>query len=93
LERHPERGLPPVEAILADTECYATMEPCSYRTSGGPSCALELVDAKVKTVYLVSLPRWSIGAMLMISVGSRGTTRFRAVRGGEDPSGGGSPGA
>lgn len=57
LERHPERGLPPVQAILADTECYATMEPCSYRTSGGPSCALELVDAKVKTVYLVSRPR------------------------------------
>ena len=44
--------LPPIEEVLAESSCYATMEPCSYRTSGGPSCALELVKAKVKTVYL-----------------------------------------
>ena len=46
--------LPPMEEVLRDVDCYATMEPCSVRTSGGPSCALELVRAKVKTVYLVS---------------------------------------
>jgi pyrimidine deaminase RibD-like protein len=28
------------------------MEPCSVRTSGGPSCALELVKAGVKRVWL-----------------------------------------
>ena len=45
-------SLPPIEEVLHDASCYATMEPCSYRTSGGPSCALELVKAGVKTVYL-----------------------------------------
>lgn len=43
---------PSPDAILAEAACYATMEPCSVRTSGGPSCALELVRAHVKTVYL-----------------------------------------
>jgi hypothetical protein len=49
-------GLPPVGEILrqGEVECFATMEPCSIRTSGGPSCALELVRAGVKAVYLVS---------------------------------------
>lgn len=46
--------LPPIEDVLADASCYATMEPCSVRTSGGPSCALELVRSKVNSVYLVS---------------------------------------
>lgn len=46
--------LPPIENVLADVSCYATMEPCSMRTSGGPSCALELVRSKVNSVYLVS---------------------------------------
>lgn len=46
--------LPPIEDVLRDVSCYATMEPCSIRTSGGPSCALELVRSKVKTVFLVS---------------------------------------
>ncbi|ORX38698.1 hypothetical protein BD324DRAFT_599646 [Kockovaella imperatae] len=45
-------SLPSIEDVLADSSCYATMEPCSFRTSGGPSCALELVKAKVHTVYL-----------------------------------------
>lgn len=45
--------LPPIETVLQEVECYATMEPCSIRTSGGPSCALELVRAKVSSVYLV----------------------------------------
>ncbi|KAK4689736.1 hypothetical protein P7C73_g398, partial [Tremellales sp. Uapishka_1] len=45
-------GLPSAEDILRESECFATMEPCSIRTSGGPSCALELVRAKVATVYL-----------------------------------------
>ncbi|KAL7421567.1 hypothetical protein Q5752_003336 [Cryptotrichosporon argae] len=43
---------PSADAILAAAACYATMEPCSVRTSGGPSCALELVRARVKRVYL-----------------------------------------
>lgn len=47
--------LPPIEMVLKDAVCYATLEPCSYRTSGGPSCALELVRAGVRAVYLVSL--------------------------------------
>ena len=46
--------LPPAEDVLKDTDCYATMEPCSVRTSGGPSCALELARAKVRAVFLVS---------------------------------------
>jgi len=46
------RALPSKEAILSDTDCYATMEPCSVRTSGGPSCALELVKAGVRGVWL-----------------------------------------
>jgi len=46
------RALPSKEAILRDTDCYATMEPCSIRTSGGPSCALELVKAGVRGVWL-----------------------------------------
>lgn len=49
------RQLAPIEMVLKDAICFATMEPCSYRTSGGPSCALELVRAGVKAVYLVSL--------------------------------------
>nr|XP_019011276.1 uncharacterized protein I206_03373 [Kwoniella pini CBS 10737]OCF50057.1 hypothetical protein I206_03373 [Kwoniella pini CBS 10737] len=44
--------LPGIEEVLKDADCYATMEPCSVRTSGGPSCALELVRAGVKAVYL-----------------------------------------
>jgi pyrimidine deaminase RibD-like protein len=44
--------LPDANEILAQSSCFATMEPCSLRTSGGPSCALELVRAKVKTVFL-----------------------------------------
>ncbi|OWT35907.1 hypothetical protein J008_06686 [Cryptococcus neoformans] len=44
--------LPPIENVLADVSCYATMEPCSVRTSGGPSCALELVRSKINSVYL-----------------------------------------
>ncbi|WVQ83905.1 hypothetical protein IAT38_006049 [Cryptococcus sp. DSM 104549] len=44
--------LPKVEEVLRGAECFATMEPCSIRTSGGPSCALDLVRAQVKTVYL-----------------------------------------
>lgn len=44
--------LPSAEDILTHATCYATMEPCSLRTSGGPSCALELVRAHVKVVYL-----------------------------------------
>ncbi len=47
-------NLIPIETVLREAECYATMEPCSVRTSGGPSCALELVRAKVRAVYLVS---------------------------------------
>jgi pyrimidine deaminase RibD-like protein len=46
------RALPSKEEILKDTDCYATMEPCSVRTSGGPSCALELVKAGVRGVWL-----------------------------------------
>jgi pyrimidine deaminase RibD-like protein len=46
------RALPTKEEILKDVECYATMEPCSIRTSGGPSCATELVKAGVKRVWL-----------------------------------------
>jgi pyrimidine deaminase RibD-like protein len=49
------KELPGVEEVLREADCYATMEPCSVRTSGGPSCALELVRSKVRTVYLVSL--------------------------------------
>jgi pyrimidine deaminase RibD-like protein len=45
-------SLPDTAEILAQSSCFATMEPCSVRTSGGPSCALELVRAKVKTVFL-----------------------------------------
>jgi pyrimidine deaminase RibD-like protein len=53
----PQGSLPAVDEVLAEVDCYATMEPCSVRTSGGPSCALELVRARVKTVYLVSAKR------------------------------------
>ena len=49
-------SIPPIEQVLKDVVCYATMEPCSVRTSGGPSCALELVRAGVKAVYLVCHP-------------------------------------
>ncbi|EIW67390.1 hypothetical protein TREMEDRAFT_64643 [Tremella mesenterica DSM 1558] len=44
--------IPKLQDVLKDTECYATMEPCSIRTSGGPSGALGLVRAKVCRVYL-----------------------------------------
>lgn len=44
--------MPAAADILAQASCFATMEPCSLRTSGGPSCALELVRAKVKSVFL-----------------------------------------
>jgi len=46
------RSLPSKEDILHHTDCYATMEPCSIRTSGGPSCATELVKAGVRGVWL-----------------------------------------
>lgn len=46
------RSIPSADDILTHATCYATMEPCSVRTSGGPSCALELVRAHVKIVYL-----------------------------------------
>lgn len=47
---HP--NLPTADDVLAQSDCFATMEPCSVRTSGGPSCALELVRAHIKTVFL-----------------------------------------
>lgn len=47
---HP--NLPTADDVLAQSECFATMEPCSVRTSGGPSCALELVRAHVRAVFL-----------------------------------------
>ena len=71
--------LPTMADILRDTSCYATIEPCSVRTSGRPSCALELVRAKVKAVYLVSF-----GLVLQLMSGRRRATRFRAVRRGAD---------
>lgn len=57
--KHGDDKLPPMEQVLHEAVCYATMEPCSIRTSGGPSCALELVRAKVHAVYLVSRIRFS----------------------------------
>ncbi|KAL1409057.1 hypothetical protein Q8F55_005881 [Vanrija albida] len=51
-DSHPEASLPSASEVLAQSECFATMEPCSVRTSGGPSCAHELVRAHVKTVFL-----------------------------------------
>lgn len=54
--RDQDAKLPPMEQVLHEAVCYATMEPCSIRTSGGPSCALELVRAKVHAVFLVSRP-------------------------------------
>lgn len=65
--------LPKLDEILKELDCYATMEPCSIRTSGGPSCALELVRSKVKTVYLVSIPTYRSGTEL-IRIGSRRTS-------------------
>lgn len=46
------RDLPHLNEIAPHVDCYATMEPCSIRTSGGPSCATELVKAGVKRVWL-----------------------------------------
>ncbi|ODO02977.1 hypothetical protein I350_05820 [Cryptococcus amylolentus CBS 6273] len=43
---------PALKDVLKDSVCYATMEPCSVRTSGGPSCALELVQSHVQAVFL-----------------------------------------
>ncbi|TXT10755.1 hypothetical protein VHUM_02260 [Vanrija humicola] len=51
-DSHPEASLPSASEVLAQSECFATMEPCSVRTSGGPSCAHELVRAHAKTVFL-----------------------------------------
>jgi hypothetical protein len=69
--------LPSVEDVLRQADCYATMEPCSIRTSGGPSCALELVRSRVRTVFLVSPP----SALLQLAdlSGRRRTDRFRAM--------------
>lgn len=42
--------------ILKHAWLYATLEPCSIRTSGGPSCAKAILDAGVKRVLIVSQP-------------------------------------
>ena len=52
---HREGDLPKIEDVLKDTWCIASMEPCSIRTSGNPSCSKALVDAHVARVYLVSV--------------------------------------
>ncbi|ESK94505.1 diaminohydroxyphosphoribosylamino-pyrimidine deaminase [Moniliophthora roreri MCA 2997] len=38
--------------ILAQTDVYTTMEPCSIRTSGLPPCADALIAAKVKRCFI-----------------------------------------
>lgn len=43
-----------VNGILRHAWLYATLEPCSVRTSGGPSCAQAILDAGVKRVLIVS---------------------------------------
>jgi len=48
-------SVPAIHDVLKETECFATLEPCSVRTSGRPSCALDLVRAGVRAVYLVGV--------------------------------------
>jgi pyrimidine deaminase RibD-like protein len=74
------QALPAIDEVLKDVECFATMEPCSVRTSGGPSCALELVRARVKRVYLVSASAMLIRCGTLISTTGCGrAARFCAM--------------
>jgi len=45
---------PPLEIadILANTDVYTTLEPCSVRTSGLPPCADALIAAKVRRCFI-----------------------------------------
>lgn len=47
------KQLPDANEVLRDVWCVASMEPCSVRTSGGPSCAKSLVEAHVEKVFIV----------------------------------------
>ncbi len=43
------------EAILRDAWIYTTLEPCSVRTSGLPSCTAAILRDGVRRVYMVCL--------------------------------------
>lgn len=43
------------DKILPHVWIYATMEPCSIRTSGLPSCSAAILAAGIKRVIMVSL--------------------------------------
>jgi pyrimidine deaminase RibD-like protein len=48
-----QNGSPPtLEALLSHTDVYTTMEPCSVRTSGLPSCADALIAANVRRCFI-----------------------------------------
>lgn len=68
------------QAILSRAWLYATMEPCSRRTSGLRSCTDAILASSLKRVYIVSLilPP-SIGPQFMSVTGSTGAARLRAV--------------
>ncbi len=48
-------GFPNQSEIQAESWIYATMEPCSIRTSGGPSCSNAILKSGIKQVYIVCL--------------------------------------
>jgi pyrimidine deaminase RibD-like protein len=77
-------ALPAIEDVLAGADCYATMEPCSIRTSGGPSCALELVRAKVRRVYLGVEEPLDFVKCEGVEILEKGGVRVERVRGLEE---------
>ncbi|KAG6336404.1 hypothetical protein ID866_2677 [Astraeus odoratus] len=40
--------IPSINSLLAQTDVYTTLEPCSVRTSGLPPCADALIQARIK---------------------------------------------
>jgi pyrimidine deaminase RibD-like protein len=67
------------QAILSRAWLYATMEPCSRRTSGLRSCTDAILASSLKRVYIVSTGSTIHRAPLMSVTGSTGTTRLRTV--------------
>lgn len=45
-------GTPNIDDVLAHTDVYTTLEPCSVRTSGLAPCADALISAKVHRCFI-----------------------------------------
>lgn len=69
------------QSILSRAWLYATMEPCSKRTSGLKSCTEAILSSSLERVYIVSQhTHHGKAPRLMSATGSTGTARLCTMR-------------